>query len=837
MLAFPDKWRALLAFTWLQLSDEIFVNRSNYRGPGVVVAKQAEQLQLSNEFDLSEEEAEPQFREDGVSFYSGRKVCFDRIDVRHQDCCNTAAYGEGGNPICWDNRYSFEACCWQSPGWEKEAKVNSCSGETASYCLHILRLTAAHNRMRFRGCIAEADRTHINGVNAGVPLASEWPLSTASHAQKSALWLLGRFLCHKVADYLSNAALFIARTAIGGPELLTEHAEEQQEGMQLEEVVRSSSKSKQGQKTWPHAVNFRNEVAVHYERVLQTLNAEDDSASNKKYDMVSDTNVVLLQHKDLEFLAEDLMLLPQPPGDTIPEEQLYLELFEVYAIEHRRTALALERVTREISSMTATSLEVEVGGDSSTSKSKEVENRIALRRQERDELLVSADVQLQQLQWFLKNAMDKVYAFMRRLAARFYHRLKPFLREGCEEDVCNDLKVDENARAIEQAGGGRLVSVRYEEEEAPSPQVTEQVNKHKTKRIRLPEPEVADLVLGAKKLVFPNCPLLSRSPGVRDFAPSLWPPPDFVPTLFRKDYLMVPGMGNSSSTTYYPSTSDTAVVVVAPPPRAVLHAPPVYFAQRSFTQGWAERHDWRWERAQIAKDINAVDVTQIYTSYGEHTLQEQFFKSNRDLVAGKNLLVLGSEIPWMETFLLRHGARTVTTVDYREPTVAEKHERLSFLHFTEVGKRFGYFEDHIAAGAENDDGQHLNETSGEDSISSQHTRTRLFDAAFTYSSLEHAGLGRYGDQLNPWADVQSASLVWCTLKPGGYFFTGPNTVDGNQWLTAGSLDRLYWNSGRDLARQGWARMMIAYEFDGNRSTRVSDRGYFAWRKPVEVVGG
>ena len=28
-----------------------------------------------------------------------------------------------------------------------------------------------------------------------------------------------------------------------------------------------------------------------------------------------------------------------------------------------------------------------------------------------------------------------------------------------------------------------------------------------------------------------------------------------------------------------------------------------------------------------------------------------------------------------------------------------------------------------------------------------------FDAVVSFSSLEHSGLGRYGDAINPWADV------------------------------------------------------------------------------------
>ena len=32
-----------------------------------------------------------------------------------------------------------------------------------------------------------------------------------------------------------------------------------------------------------------------------------------------------------------------------------------------------------------------------------------------------------------------------------------------------------------------------------------------------------------------------------------------------------------------------------------------------------------------------------------------------------------------------------------------------------------------------------------------------FDAMASYSSLEHSGLGRYGDALNPWGDQEIIS--------------------------------------------------------------------------------
>lgn len=45
-----------------------------------------------------------------------------------------------------------------------------------------------------------------------------------------------------------------------------------------------------------------------------------------------------------------------------------------------------------------------------------------------------------------------------------------------------------------------------------------------------------------------------------------------------------------------------------------------------------------------------------------------------------------------------------------------------------------------------------------------------FDMVILYSSIEHTGLGRYGDMLNPEGDVLVSLLSWCLTKNDGMFF-------------------------------------------------------------------
>lgn len=54
-------------------------------------------------------------------------------------------------------------------------------------------------------------------------------------------------------------------------------------------------------------------------------------------------------------------------------------------------------------------------------------------------------------------------------------------------------------------------------------------------------------------------------------------------------------------------------------------------------------------------------------------------------------------------------------------------------------------------------------------------QVEMFDFAASYSSLEHSGLGRYGDELNPYGDVVAVARIGCVLKQNGAFFLGlPN---------------------------------------------------------------
>lgn len=137
-------------------------------------------------------------------------------------------------------------------------------------------------------------------------------------------------------------------------------------------------------------------------------------------------------------------------------------------------------------------------------------------------------------------------------------------------------------------------------------------------------------------------------------------------------------------------------------------------------------------------------------------------------VKGKAGIVVGSETPWAEAVLIKHGATAVSTIEYMP--IQTNHPKLRTYHPAKVGELF------LAKGWEE------------------------VDFAFIYSSVEHDGLGRYGDPMNPFADLESVARVRCLLKHGGVLFlgfpAGPDAVTWNAHRIYGIL-RLY------LMFMGW----------------------------------
>ena len=106
-------------------------------------------------------------------------------------------------------------------------------------------------------------------------------------------------------------------------------------------------------------------------------------------------------------------------------------------------------------------------------------------------------------------------------------------------------------------------------------------------------------------------------------------------------------------------------------------------------------------------------------------------------VNGKRVLVMGGEDPWIEAILLHLGARHVVTLAPGAGIVSE-HPQISTMTVAEM--RTLYREGQL----------------------------EQFDAVMSFSTVEHLGLGRYEDALNPWADIIATARARCMTKKGGF---------------------------------------------------------------------
>lgn len=101
---------------------------------------------------------------------------------------------------------------------------------------------------------------------------------------------------------------------------------------------------------------------------------------------------------------------------------------------------------------------------------------------------------------------------------------------------------------------------------------------------------------------------------------------------------------------------------------------------------------------------------------------------------GSKALVLGSISPWVEAILLSKNY-TVLTADYNLPECA-----FPGINFIPMASLALY--------------------------------VRSFDLVVSYSSIEHDGLGRYGDPIDPSGDFYAMKEIKSLLAPGGMLFLG-----------------------------------------------------------------
>ena len=167
----------------------------------------------------------------------------------------------------------------------------------------------------------------------------------------------------------------------------------------------------------------------------------------------------------------------------------------------------------------------------------------------------------------------------------------------------------------------------------------------------------------------------------------------------------------------------------------------------------------RFNAQSFRKLLELDNVTNINTYKDKNAVKPALVKY-KHFIHDKRVAVVGTERPWAEAMLLNVGAKSVTTIEYRQLII--DHKRVTTVTPFHLAKQF---------------------------LSGQAVP---FDMVFTYSSLEHSGLGRYGDPITPFGDLEATAQVWCMVKPGGHFIVAvPVSEDRKKCAVFWNGYRLY----------------------------------------------
>ena len=147
----------------------------------------------------------------------------------------------------------------------------------------------------------------------------------------------------------------------------------------------------------------------------------------------------------------------------------------------------------------------------------------------------------------------------------------------------------------------------------------------------------------------------------------------------------------------------------------------------------------------------------------------QFYQAlQKHGVRGRRVLVAGSISPWLEAIGISRGASSVTTVDYSPPRTDS--QRILVKTMAQL--------------AEGGGGRHA------------------YDAVFSYSSVEHDGLGRYGDPINPFGDSAALGEFNLLLRRDEHSLLFLGLPVGNEGLAGQGL-RIYDETRFKRLTRGW----------------------------------
>ena len=182
-------------------------------------------------------------------------------------------------------------------------------------------------------------------------------------------------------------------------------------------------------------------------------------------------------------------------------------------------------------------------------------------------------------------------------------------------------------------------------------------------------------------------------------------------------------------------------------------------------------------KKEVKEIISKQEVDSLRTNvsdtrtghYGDNYMRRFMTK----YVKGDRVAVIGTEMPWVEAIALDAGASKIVTLDFTRKAY-EQSDVLDWIHVQD------YYNSVLKSEILED-----------------------FDSVASFSSIEHSGLGRYGDPLDPNGDIKAVQQVHCMLKNGGLFFLGlPASGDNSSYIEF-NAHRVYGTKRLDKLFQGW----------------------------------
>jgi hypothetical protein len=204
-----------------------------------------------------------------------------------------------------------------------------------------------------------------------------------------------------------------------------------------------------------------------------------------------------------------------------------------------------------------------------------------------------------------------------------------------------------------------------------------------------------------------------------------------------------------------------------------------------------EKKIWDDKYIKSFIDKNTFDLIKKYKgfgNYGEKAVLWLLTSFQKYKIINKKVAVIGSGNPWIESILLQLN-NEITTIEYNPPNI-ESSYNLKSIYYNEF-------------------------------INSNN----MYDAIVSYSSIEHSGLGRYGDILDPNGDIKVMDSIYNHLSKEGYLILGVPVGE----------DALAWNAHRIYGKKRFPLLINKFT-DIEYISNFTKKELFAPLKQNEKLG-